>query len=238
MTTPVYNSADRLIRQAYADAGYLQEGSDPTTAQYNDALSRLNDIINFYQTSGLKMWTNLDYAVTLVAGTGTYSLTYMYVGDPGPKPMRVLECYYQDADGIRRPLTPMSWNEWTKLSQVNQLGAVNSYFVDKRVYELSMNLWNIPDTTAALGTVHVVVQRHLTNAVSGASYVDFPSEWYIALRWALADELATGQPQAIMDRCQTKALYYKEKLEGWDVEDASTSFQPDTQRGYNTGGFR
>lgn len=220
---PVYNSIDRMIRQAYADAGYLQEGSDPNAAQIADAISRLNDIINFEQTQGLKLWTNQDYSITLVSGTALYMLTT----SPGPKPLRILECYYQDSTGIRRPLRPLSWREYTQLSQVTQTGQVNSYFVDKQVSSLRLSLWLVPDATAALGTVHVVQQQQITNAILTTDTINFPSEWYIFLRWALADELATGQPQAIMDRCAQKASIYRTALENWDVEDTSTTFAPD-----------
>jgi len=78
----------------------------------------------------------------------------------------------------------------------------------------------------------------VTNFISVTETMNFPIEWRIALRWGLADELATGQPQAIMDRCQGRALAYRTMLEDWDVEDASTRFTADT-RGYGfMGRFR
>jgi hypothetical protein len=36
-------------------------------------------------------------------------------------------------------------------------------------------------------------------------------------------------PEAIIQRCTGKAEVFRQKLEGWDVEDAPTYFQPDTQ---------
>jgi hypothetical protein len=46
----------------------------------------------------------------------------------------------------------------------------------------------------------------------------------------LAHQLSTGQPQAIIDRCKENWQYFETMLEDWDVEDASTRFEPD-QRG-------
>ena len=54
-------------------------------------------------------------------------------------------------------------------------------------------------------------------------------EWFIALRWALSDDLSTGQPISVQQRCKEKAAYYLAELENWDVEDAPTSFQPDVR---------
>ena len=60
----------------------------------------------------------------------------------------------------------------------------------------------------------------------------------MALRWALADDICTGQPQAIMDRCAGRSRYYKEILEGWDVEDAPTRFTPDQRSMMGGGDFQ
>jgi hypothetical protein len=78
----------------------------------------------------------------------------------------------------------------------------------------------------------------VTNFTAVDETMNFPNEWRIALRWGLADELATGQPQAIMDRCERRAAMFKAALEDWDVEDAPTRFQPDIAQSYPQGSFR
>ena len=128
----------------------------------------------------------------------------------------------------------MSWNDYVRLSQVTQLGQLNSYFVDKKQTVLSVFFWLVPDAVAATGTAHLVLQEQVTNFVLVTENMNFPIEWRIALRWGLADELATGQPQAIMDRCQQRAQAYRTMLEDWDVEDAPTRFTPDN-RGMHSG---
>jgi hypothetical protein len=175
------------------------------------------------------LWLNVDTPVPLTAGTGVYTFA------PGgsmdmTKPLRVVEAYYVDANGVRRPLTPLAWADYVRLSTVNQTGSINSYFVNKKQTELSVLLWPAPDATAALGTVHLVLQVQVTNFISLSETMNFPIEWRIALRWGLADELATGQPQAIMDRCQQRAATYWAMLEDWDVEDAPTRFTASTQK--------
>ncbi len=60
--------------------------------------------------------------------------------------------------------------------------------------------------------------------------------WLLLL--AYAADLSTGQPQAIMDRAEQKTAMYREMLEGWDVEDASTSFAPDSRSQYYGNRFR
>jgi hypothetical protein len=232
-----YWTAQRIIRMAYKDAGLIQDGDEPTGEQYADGLMRLNDIANLWQTQGLKLWLNQDLGVPLIAGQGNYSL------GPGgsvdmAKPMRVIESYYLDSSGIRRPLVPLSWDDYFRLSQVNQTGQINSYFVNKQQFKLDLFFWNIPDALAATGTVHLLIQNQITQMVSLTDTTAFPIEWSMGLRWGLADELATGQPQTIMDRCERKATAYRQALEDWDVEDAPTSFTPDQRALYATSSFR
>ena len=101
-----------------------------------------------------------------------------------------------------------------------------------------MFFWLTPDTAAANGTAHLLTQKRINNAVSLTEDIMFPIEWSMGLRWGLADDLATGQPAAIMQRCEAKAKAYREALEDWDVEDAPTTFTPDQRVLYAGQQFR
>lgn len=239
MTTPTtFGTPDRIIRMAMTDAGLLQEGDDPTSEQFANYLNRLNDLINFWQTQGLKIWLQYDLAVPLVAGQGVY-----VIGSGGDvnmtRPTRVLDNgYYLDTNSIKRPLIMISRDEYTRLSQVVNQGALSSYFVQKNQLDLTVSFWLVPDSAAAQGTAHLLIQQQVQNMVSLTDTLNFPQEWFIALRWGLADEICTGQPAVIMQRCSEKAEFYRNALEAWDVEDASTLFQPDQRTAYVTGAFR
>jgi len=230
--TAVFNSADRIITMAMVDAGLLESGGTPSADQYARYLQRLNDVINAEQVSGLKLWLNSDTTIPLTAGKGSYTL-----GPAGDvvmtKPMRIIEAYYLDSSSIRRPLIAAAWHDWIQLSQVTQTGDVNQYFVEKLLTYLTVHLWNVPDSTTATGTVHVLAQLQVTNFTTVNDSIDFPNEWFIFLRWALADDICTGQPKEITDRCAQKAMFYRQILENWDVEDVSVTFQADVRGGRN-----
>lgn len=237
MTAPNNNTPISIIQDAYFDAGLIGVGQTVNSEQIVLGMRKLTDIINLWQTQGLKLWLNVDTPIALVSGTSTYTL-----GPAGSvvmtKPLRVVEAYYSDANGIHRPLQPLAWADYVRLSILTQTGQINSYFVNKQATLLSVFFWLTPDATAALGTAHLVLQTQVTNFISVAETMNFPVEWRIALRWGLADELATGQPQAIMDRCQQRAQAYRAMLEDWDVEDAPTRFAANSQgQGYNQSRF-
>lgn len=231
------NTASRIIQNAMEDAGLLQEGQTPTPAQQARYMIRLNDIINFEQTQGLKLFLMEDVPITLVAGQGRYVLGPL--GDVVmPKPTQIIDAYFKDQNNIQRPLIPMSWNEWTRLSQPGIQGQVNSYFEDKQPGQINLWLWLVPDNVAALGRVHVIVRTQQPNVISVTDDMVFPQEWFIFLHWALAADICTGQPESIIQRCEAKTAFYREALNAWDTEDTSIQFQVDARGGYVQGDFR
>jgi len=225
----VSNTVYGIINDAMHDAGYLQEGESPNSEQLATNQRRLCDIINLWQTQGLKLFFNQDIEIPLVASQSLYTLSVG--GDVDmTKPLRVLQGYVLTTDSVRRPLISISWNDWLNLSQVEaNPGAVNSYFIDKQATVLNVHVWQTPDATEALNTLHLLLQVQATNPTNLEENVSFPQEWRIALRWGLADDICTGQPQAIMDRCSQRANQYRTMLEDWDVEDTTTSLTPDSR---------
>lgn len=234
MVASVSNTCYGIIHDAMFDAGLLQRGQLPNSDELASNMRRLCDIVNLYQTEGIKLFLYEDISINLVESQSTY--TIYSSGDVAmDKPLQVLQGYILNTDDIRRPIISMSWDEWMRLSQITgNDGMVSSYFVDKQATQLNVHLWNPPDATEAANTAHLLVRTQASNPVNLEANMSFPQEWRMALRWALADDISTGQPAAIMERCESKALYYKEILEGFDVEDAGTFFAPDTRM--NIGG--
>lgn len=227
-----------IINDAMHDAGYLSEGEEPNSEQLATNFRRLNDIINLWQTQGLKLFLLQEVPVTLTAGQWSYTFGPDISADVVmAKPSRVLDGYVLNPSGIRRPLIPIAWKDWNLLPQVTASnGIINSYMVNKQAEFLEVRFWNTPDALEALNTVVLLMQKEAPNAINLQEDMDFPQEWRIALRWGLADDICTGQPQAIMDRCLQRATAYREALENWDVEDAPTRLAPNTRTGYGAEG--
>jgi len=242
MTTPNNNTAQLIVADAMFDAGLLEQGQSPNSEQLVLGMRKLNDVALFLQVNrGLKLWLNYDLSITLVESQGTYLLgpasESAEVAVDMTKPFRVVEAYYLDSSNVRRPLIPLAWKDYITLSQITQEGAINSYFVDKQKNLLSVFFWLIPDATAATGTGHLVLQKQADQVTTITQDMTFPVEWRMPLRWSLAYDLSTGQPEAIVNRCKTNMDAYVEALEDWDVEDAPTQFQVDQRAGYSTASF-
>ena len=126
-----------------------------------------------------------------------------------------------------------------RLSQVTgNNGVINSFFVDKQAYQTNLNVWPPPDSTEVLNTATFLTQVQADNPLALTDQTSFPQEWRIALRWGLADDISTGQPATIMQRCTMNAQKYREALEAWDVEDAPTYFNVDSRFYQHAGRFR
>lgn len=225
-----YDTCRRLIAEAYFEAGLIQEGQEPNSEKYARGLNRLNDIAGIWQTQGLKLWTNTDISITLTAGTATYTFGTAGTGS-STRMLKVIQGYYLDSDDLRRPLIPLSRQEYTLLSNTTDQGAINSYWHDPQQTLARVTFWLTPDTEAATGTAHLIVRNPIPYATSLTDLPSFPQEWYLGLLWALTDELCTGQPMSVQQRAASRASAYRSALEDWDVEQPDTRFEPDMTRG-------
>lgn len=240
MATTVSNSAYGIILDGMKDAGKLQEGDRPNSEQLATNMRRLNDIINLWQTQGLKLFLQEEVNVPLVVGQTIYVLGPSGPAVVMPKPPRILQGYITQVQGnVRRPLVLISRDEWERLSQVTgNNGTINSFMVDKQALVTNLNLWPPPDSVEVLNTATFLMQVQATNPLFLTDNVLFPQEWRIALRWGLADDISTGQPSEIMKRCADNAKKYRDALEDWDVEDAPTMLNVDSRMYTHYGRFK
>lgn len=233
MTAPAENTPNGIIWDALTESGRLAQGDVADSDVLARWSRRLRDLINAWQTDGLRLWLQVDQSITLVAGQTTY--TAKPGGDINiTKPLRSLQGYYLNSTNasapVRQPIFPISWNEWLTLSTTTQQGPISQYFIDKQATQLNVSFFLTPDTvTAANGTAHLLLQQQVVNFTGLTDTMNFPIEWRLALVWGLADQMTTGKPQEVVARCAGMAMKYKMALDNWDVEDADTRFTPNTQ---------
>lgn len=232
MSSPAeFYTPERIIRNAMEDAGLLEEGTDPNSDQFSKYSDKLNDIINMTMARpGMKLWTLLDQPVTLTTGKATYTL--MPGGDISlPRPGKIETAYFVDQFGSRRQLDPMSWEDWVRLGNVTTLGSITQYLVDKQSDRFNVSFWQTPDANAALGKPHLLIRQQIVNFTGISDTMLFPQEWFMYLRWALADDISVGQPITIQQTCATKCEFYYKILSDWDVEDGPVRLEVDSRCG-------
>lgn len=228
---PFTNNCYRCINKAMRDAGYLGVGREASSEELAEHMGALNDIANYEQTQGIKLWLQSDFSLQspqLVTGVGLYTLGPLGTV-PMVKPTRCIESYFVEQNAQnRRPVGIISRNEWDTLSTISQQGTVTSIWPDKQQLTLNINVWQTPSAVEALGQLHLILQTQINQVTNLTDTMSFPIEWFLFLEWSLADEMATGQPLAVQSKCRANRDKYTFALEAWDVEDASTRFTPDT----------
>ena len=131
---------------------------------------------------------------------------------------------------IDLPMSILSEQEYNILGSKYNTGTVNSVFYKPSVLNGTVKVFLTPNaSTATTYELHMTVQRPIEDITTANQTFDFPSEWYQCLRWGLASELGAdyGLPIDRLSGVIQRAEQYKQRLMAWDVEYASTFFQPD-----------
>lgn len=221
-------TARAIITSAYRDAQKLGRLAILAADQEAEGLEKLADLTNMWITRGMKLFLEEEVTVPLVAGKAVYSI--MPGGDINmARPIKVLNVSYWLSDDTSHPIFSIGRDEWSSLSQRAAAGSVNQFYSETLFDRVNLHLTQVPDATNALGSLRVVVKRQAVNPITIDASILFPPEWAIALRWGLADEIATGMPESVQQRCQVRAQTYRQALEDYDVEDVEVVLQPDSR---------
>jgi hypothetical protein len=134
------------------------------------------------------------------------------------------------------PMTLISEQEYNILGSKQSQGNVNTvYYKPWRDYG-EIKVFLTPNTATATNyNLHLTVQRPIMDITKPNQNFDFPSEWFLALKWAMVAELASDYEKTLNDKqyYEQKALMLKNELMDWDIEWTSTFFQPDVRGGFN-----
>jgi len=220
---------DELIKQSLKACGALTENQTPSAAQMKDAANALNMIIKEWQTDGLQLWLIQAITVTLTAAKASYT-----IGAGGDvnvdRPTKIYEAFIRDGTNDT-PLTPVSRQEYWSLGDKTQTGTPNSFYYEPQLDLGVLYLYVVPDTNAATKTIELKAHRQIQDMDAATDSFDFPMEWFRALKFALAADLGIdyATPERHMRRLEKYAAMAFDKVSGWDVEQASVSFMPETR---------
>jgi hypothetical protein len=243
---------DDIITSALRKLGVIEPSEVPDSVTITNSAMTLNLMIKQFSTEGLKLWKNSELIIPLVSGKTQYqlgdsnSVTYYDTQAPTTaitdRPLKAIQGFYRNKSVtpyIDTPCLILSKQEYNVLGSKFSTGVTNSFFYDvKSTYGL-LYLYLTPDLSAATNLeFHMVVQLPLNDISTSSSIPDFPNEWFNCLVWNLADQLALeyGVPLNYRQEIAMRANTYREALNSWDVDYASTYFQPD-MRNTNSGSY-
>jgi hypothetical protein len=239
-TTTFTVTRNQIIEAALRGLSVLEEGGQPSAAALENGSFALNLIMKKWQTNGIKLWTITELTLELDANVTTYTIGPDSGNDlVTDKPLRLIQSFLRNTSVspyIDQPMQIISQQEYNLLGSKFSTGTTNSvYYMPYATYG-TVSVFLTPDTNTATNyELHLTVQRPIYDITNPNDNFDFPSEWFLALKWALMAELASDYDKNLQDKAyyDSKAMMLQKELEDWDIEHSSTFFQPDVRTGFN-----
>ena len=191
---------DEYIEEAFERCGLeVRTGYDLKTAKRS-----LNLMLAEWANRGLNQWTIAQRTVSVVQGTGEYTLDADIIDILAAVAKR---------DGTEYSLSRLSRDEYLTIPNKTTQGQPNQFFLDRQVTP-SLKIWPTPDNST-----DVIVYNALTRMDDADTYintVDMPFRFYPCLAAGLAYYIAVKRaPQ----RVQLLKAMYEEEFERAMTED-------------------
>jgi hypothetical protein len=189
----------------------------------------------------MQVWCQKQGTHILTASTSAYT-----VGPSGDvniqRPLSIQMAWLRDTSSIDSPLRIIGREEYNMFSAKTSSGKPNVLYYDPQ-YDLPASnsgasakgkIYLYPTPTAAeVATydLYFIYTRPIQDFTASSDSLDFPQEWYNAVKWNLAAEIMPeyGLPVMEQDRIRGQAKATLELVEGWDREEGSIFIQPDNQ---------
>lgn len=190
-------TASQIIDDAYVALGYkdAREALDGQDAVY--ALRKLNDLIDAWNTQTLYIYTSTDVVATasglpITIGPGmTVNTT---------RPIRMPPGSFARIQGMDYPITWVSVTEYQSILMKNTASTIPIYgFYDGSNPTGNLYFWPYQTTATEY---HILVETQLTEFATLSTDVSLTQGYRRALKYSLAEELATGlrEPPASLIR--------------------------------------
>lgn len=229
-STDYASSRDLLIAAALRVVGGIAQGETPSTDQYTEGAIALNYLIKAWQADGMPLWAIKEYSLTMVSGTRTYRF-----GEgqtiATPYPLKIISALRRHTSTTTDvPINLITRDQYERISNKTITGLPLMLFYDKQRVYGDVYLYPVPDTTAASDwTCRITYQRPYEDFDASSNEPDFPSEWFDALKFGLAERLMYEYGVPSTDKGAITAMAMKTKTEAlnFGTEEGSYFFQVD-----------
>lgn len=208
-----------VIDAALRVLGVIGLGETPTSEDYTNCSQALNILIKAWAKKGYPLHTTSTQTINLVASTASYNLT--------TRPVRIFGAYLRDTSNIDRPLQLISNQEYDDLANKTTTGTPNQIYYDNQLSAGTVYVYPAPDATSADYTIYVECQRMFYDMSASTDNFDFPQEWFQALKWGLAAEVAAeyGVSIELLPMYEEKARALATDAFDFSVEEPSVYFK-------------
>lgn len=216
-------------------------GETSTVSALNYVDESTGSVIGFELTDGSRYWdkvlnvnstTSIDITDGL-SGAATSGLSIFFFTTQIDRPMRLLQegCTYASTiTESEIPVTRWARSQYFEQPDKSSTGTVNQYTYRPRLADGELFIWQVAGNVNNVFRFNYV--RPALVYTETTDLLDFPSEWYDPLKWAIAAELGPsyGLPDNRQLVLESKAATSLDKVLDHDTEMDSMVLQPDLTR--------
>lgn len=215
----VINGALRICR------AYTIGESAPEAEQTVNASEALNLILKNLSVKGGLLWTQTEGELYLSKGQASYLVGPSTTSDLQiVRPTRILDARVTEGD-TETPIHVIGRNEYFDLTSKESQGRPTQLYYDRQLTDGYIYIYPTPDDSGEV--IKFTYERVLEDFDDAANNPDFPPEWFRALKWMLAADIAIEYgiaPERIAYIEQKAAMLEGELLDA-EVE-PYTQFEP------------
>lgn len=214
---------DQIITQALRKVGALDKTQSADSTDITNCAIALNALIALYNTLGMPLWKRQEQSVTLVASTGTYTLTGA---------VKVPAVYLRNLNSsVQYELENKSEYDIMKLPYSATGVPVSWSFTPNIAEGGTLRIWPLPTSSEATNyQLRVIVQDEFDTFTASGETPDFPAYWTQALIFGLASAISYDYGLPIEDRkeLEQKAQRTLAQASSYGDEESSIFLQPNS----------
>lgn len=231
---------DEIITRALRIVGAIGQGETPSTETIAEANITLNHLVKEWQADGMQLWKISEIAVTYTATNASYTIgTGLTINTTAPN--KIFQAWNRNTTSkLDQPIILLTRQEYEMLGNKTSPGTPNQLFYQTPGSPTggtpaiggTLIYYPVPDTNAASTlTGYVTGILPLDDFLASTDLPDFPSYYYNALTWGLADQIGYeyGLPFQLLSMINKKADAHLEKALEFGAEEGSLYLQPDWQ---------
>ena len=174
-------TARGLVTQALRKIGvmpvYQQSANADDMAQ---GVAELNMMLKGWQLHGPNLWRQTEGSLALTATTASYTLS--------PRPHRVIECRYRDANGRDLPMEELTREEYFEMPLKTATGIPTQFYFDPQVSSGKLYIWPVMAAVTS-ETIKYTYSRVFEDIDDVDDDIDVPQELTEVVMYGLADRL-------------------------------------------------
>jgi hypothetical protein len=163
-TTAFSSTARDLVTDALDENGILPLGEDPTAAELDKCLRRLNAMLKSWQMQGA-LWKQETIEQTITAATATIALPTYVRGVNGAR--------YVESATNERQMVRFERDEYNVLPNKAAAGSSTIFYVQRAEDALVLHVWPVPTSNNA---IKLDIDRAMDTVTNAGETVDFPEE--------------------------------------------------------------